>query len=637
MRVHIHQSAFPALDTQKVEIVERKGRGHPDSICDALAEELSLALGRFYHERFASILHHNVDKVLLSGGSAQPSFGGGTIVEPFDLYFAGRAVREFEGIQVPVEGLALEVSRKWLGSHLHALDPAKHVRVNCLVRSGSKDLVALFGRQRETGTWLANDSSCGVGFAPFTELESIVYRVEHHLNRVARKTGRGAVGEDIKVMGVRSGDVIHLTLAVAMIDRHLGSVEAYAREKAELAELVSQAARWFTDRDVTVDVNSADDLAQEQVYLTVTGTSAEAGDDGEAGRGNRANGLITPYRLMTLESVSGKNPVSHVGKLYNLGAGLMADKLVRTLPGVAEAAIALVSQIGRPITEPQLVDVQVRTADAGALDDLHGAIDDIVQEQLAGLGSLWKDLLDGRLRSGRWPFGRGNFTRSGREQERVRDRDDLVREIGRQVRETANWTGRSHFDPAVMEAVRSVPRHRFVPPGEEALAYVDGPLAIGYGQTISQPYIVALMTELAEVQADDVVLEIGTGSGYQAAVLAELASELYTVERVPALAQAARRRLQELGYCNIQTRLSDGYEGWPEHAPFDAIVVTAAAPEIPPPLVAQLSRGGRMVIPINKGGYSQELKLIIKDGAGRVSERSILPVAFVPLQRAVER
>jgi S-adenosylmethionine synthetase len=166
MQFHVREFPYPALDHQPVEIVERKGRGHPDSICDALAEELGLALARFYHDRFDVILHHNVDKVLLSGGSAQPNFGGGSVVEPIELYLAGRAVQEFQGTRVPVEKLAIEVSRNWLGSNLHAFDAEKHVRVHCLVRGGSKDLVALFGRQRETGTWLANDTSCGVVLRP---------------------------------------------------------------------------------------------------------------------------------------------------------------------------------------------------------------------------------------------------------------------------------------------------------------------------------------------------------------------------------------------------------------------------------------------------------------------------------------
>lgn len=637
MQLNIRQLAYPALDHQPVEIVERKGQGHPDSICDALAEELSLALARFYRAHFESILHHNVDKVLLSGGSAQPSFGGGAVVDPIDLYLAGRAVQQFQGTRIPLEKLAVDVSRDWLRSHLHALDPDKHVRVHCLIRSGSPDLVALFGRQRETGTWLANDTCCGVGFAPFSELEQIVYRVERHFNRVARKTAQRAVGEDIKVMGVRSSGAIHLTIAVALIGRFLGGIEDYARQKAGLAERAAQSARCFTDREVSVDVNVADDLARQQIYLTVTGTSAEAGDDGAAGRGNRANGLITPYRLMTLESVAGKNPVSHVGKLYNFAAGLMADALVRSLPGVTEAGVVLVSQIGQPIATPQFIDVQVRTADARALDDLRGPIEDIVQQQLANLGSLWKALLDGRMGSDRWPFRCGNLTLKSCQGEYLREREEMVRGIEVEARDTETWTGRSRFAPAVMDALRCVPRHRFVPPSEEAVAYINGPLAIGHGQTISQPYMVALMTDLAQIDGDDAVLEVGTGSGYQAAVLAELASELYTIERVPALAEAAGRRLRELGYGNVQSRLGDGYEGWPEQAPFDAIVVTAAAGEVPPPLVAQLSRGGRMVIPVNQGAYSQELKLIVKDQAGRVSERSILPVAFVPLKRSVER
>ncbi|MGF1613466.1 MAG: protein-L-isoaspartate(D-aspartate) O-methyltransferase [Gammaproteobacteria bacterium] len=637
MRINVRPFPFPALASQAVEIVERKGRGHPDSICDALAEELGLELMRFYREWFDAILHHNVDKVLLAGGSAQPAFGGGSVVAPMELYFAGRAVQTFQGKSVPVGSLALEVSRRWLASHLHALDPDQHVRVHCLIRGGSRDLVELFGRHRETGIGLANDTSCGVGFAPLSELEKIVSRVEGRLNRLARKAGRQAVGEDIKVMGVRSGEAVQLTIAVALIDRFLGGIDDYARQKMELVEQVGHIVRGITDRNVSVVLNGADDLPRQRVYLTVTGTSAESGDDGEAGRGNRANGLITPYRPTTLESVAGKNPVSHVGKLYNLGAGLMADALVRRLPDVTEAGVAMVSQIGRPVTEPQLVDVQMRAADSRGLDDVRGAIDEIVQEQLARLGFLWEELLDGRIKGDRWPFARGHFTLTGGQDERSPERDEMVNGIARQAQETAGWTGRDHFAPSVMAAMRCVPRHRFVPPSEEAVAYVDGPLAIGHGQTISQPYIVALMTDLADIQADDVVLEIGTGSGYQAAVLAELARELYTVERVPALADAARRRLKALGYDNIEVQLGDGYEGWPEQAPFDAIVVTAAAPEVPPPLVAQLSLGGRLVIPVHVGAYSQDLKLVVKDPAGRVSERSVLPVAFVPLRRAVER
>lgn len=174
------QTFFPA--SQSVEVVERKGLGHPDTLCDALAEQLSMNLCRFYQERFGLILHHNVDKVLLYGGRSRPAFGGGEVLEPLEIFLAGRATREFDGITVPVERLALEGSQEWLRQHLHALNPDCHVKIHCLIRPGSVDLVELFLRQRQTGVWLANDTSYGVGFAPLTDRERVILHVESHLN-----------------------------------------------------------------------------------------------------------------------------------------------------------------------------------------------------------------------------------------------------------------------------------------------------------------------------------------------------------------------------------------------------------------------------------------------------------------------
>ena len=217
--------------------------------------------------------------------------------------------------------------------------------------------------------------------------------------------------------------------------------------------------------------------------------------------------------------------------------------------------------------------------------------------------------------------------------ERAKDRAEMVRQIEREALQTAQYTGRSAFAPAVMQAMATVPRHKFVPMGEEPVAYVDGPLPIGHGQTISQPYIVALMTDLAEINDESIVLEVGSGSGYQAAVLAEIAREVYSVELIPVLAETARERLQDQGYTNVAIRIGDGYEGWQEHAPFDAIVVTAAAHDVPPPLVAQLKPGGRLVIPVDRTWFGQELILITKSADGEVAQRDILPVSFVPLRR----
>jgi len=211
---------------------------------------------------------------------------------------------------------------------------------------------------------------------------------------------------------------------------------------------------------------------------------------------------------------------------------------------------------------------------------------------------------------------------------------DMLRDIEREVAYTRHEIGRDAFAPRVMAAMAAVPREQFVPEFGRHLAFANGPLAIGHGQTISQPYIVALMTDLLAPRPQDCILEIGTGSGYQAAVLAELVRQVHSVEIIAALATAAGQRLTRLGYDNISVRHADGFHGWPEHAPFDGIVVTAAAPQVPPPLVEQLKPGARLVIPVGMPGGVQELKVVEKHADGSITSRNILLVAFVPLTRA---
>ncbi len=216
--------------------------------------------------------------------------------------------------------------------------------------------------------------------------------------------------------------------------------------------------------------------------------------------------------------------------------------------------------------------------------------------------------------------------------EAKREREALLQEIATDAAETASYTGRARFTPRTMAAMAKVPREDFVRSGDEDHAHLNMPLPIGYGQTISQPYIVALMTDLLDLTGEERVLEIGTGSGYQAAILAELAREVFSIEVVEALAHAAAAKLARLGYRNAHVKTGDGAQGWPEHAPFDAIIVTAAAGEgVPPVLVAQLRPGGRLVAPVGKGRFAQKLMLVTKDEEGRVAEESVLPVAFVPL------
>lgn len=210
-------------------------------------------------------------------------------------------------------------------------------------------------------------------------------------------------------------------------------------------------------------------------------------------------------------------------------------------------------------------------------------------------------------------------------------RKGMVEIIKSEVRETRGYLGRETLSETTVEAMERVKRHAFVPALSRAYAYQNRPLSIGYGQTISQPYIVAVMTDMLELEKTDKVLEIGTGSGYQAAVLAEVAKEVYSVEVISKLGLAAKKRLERLGYKNVTTTIGDGYYGWEEHAPYDAIIVTAAAGQIPPPLLKQLKPGGKMIIPVKSFYYVQYLILVSKDEKGDVTTRQTLPVMFVPL------
>lgn len=393
MELRIERTDSRPLARGGVEIVERKGRGHPDTICDAIAEEAGNALSRHYVDRFGAILHHNVDKVLLVAGASRPRFGGGEVVEPIEITIAGRAAREVHGEAVPVDEIVIEAARGWLRRHLRHLDVDAHVRVSTRIRPGSSELVENFMRQARTGVWLANDTSVGVGFAPLTRLERTVLELERELSSPELAAQRPEVGEDVKVMGIRTDRRIEITVADALVDRHVRDLNDYTDKRQSLRRHAESAAERLAGMPVRAVLNAADDLAEGAVYITVTGTSAEVGDDGEAGRGNRANGLITPYRPMTLESVAGKNPVSHVGKIYNVTAQRMAADLVARVPGVQWAEVLLVSRIGRPVREPRVAHVRLGT-ESGAMG---GGVDDIVQEHLAATATLWRELIEGRL------------------------------------------------------------------------------------------------------------------------------------------------------------------------------------------------------------------------------------------------
>jgi S-adenosylmethionine synthetase len=395
MEVSVHRLEGPTTQDRPVEIVERKGLGHPDSICDAIADAFARRLCHFYLERFGAVLHHNVDKVLLRGGVARAAFGGGEILEPIELWLCGRATESYRGVAIPIAELGEEVARTWFRRHLHAFDPEKHLRVHCITHPGSSDLVELFGASRRGDVFLANDTSCGVGYAPSTPLERAVLKIERELNAGPTKRLRPAWGEDVKVLGFRRGLDVSLTVACALVGGFVPDIHAYQSEKQLLAESADTWASAELGRSPELVVNAADDLARGEVYLTVTGTSAEAGDDGEVGRGNRANGLITPFRPMTLEADAGKNPLTHVGKIYSLIAPRIAAAIVEQVDSVEEAHCALVGRIGAPVFEPSLVSLELRIAPEAPFLAIQRRAEECARALLERLASsFWREWID---------------------------------------------------------------------------------------------------------------------------------------------------------------------------------------------------------------------------------------------------
>jgi len=383
-----------AVEDQEVEIVERKGLGHPDSICDGIAEHVSRALANAYIERFGTVLHYNTDETQLVAGSAAPAYGGGEIIEPIYMLITGRATNRYDGRRIPTETIALRAARDYLTENFPHLEFGTDVVVEARLGEGSGDLQEVFG---EEGTVpMANDTSFGVGHAPLTETERIVLNAEWRLNG-EYKAENPEVGRDIKVMGKREGDRIDVTVAVAMVDRYLGDLDAYDEAVRGVREFVERMAAEYTDREVEVHVNTADDYDEGAVYLTTSGTSAEMGDDGSVGRGNRANGLITPNRSMSMEATSGKNPVNHIGKIYNLLSTEIAEVVVEEVGGIREVRIRLLSQIGQPIDRPHVADASLVTAEGVSVGDIGAEVEAVIDRELANVTDVTQRVIDGEL------------------------------------------------------------------------------------------------------------------------------------------------------------------------------------------------------------------------------------------------
>jgi S-adenosylmethionine synthetase len=384
----IEKSDFP-------ELCERKGIGHPDTVCDAVADACSRALCVYYLDNFDRVYHHNVDKAALVGGTARPKYGGGQIIQPQYFLIVGRAINQIlkecgDGTHkleyIPIPIICIETQRNVLSKIFRNLDLNKDIQFDYAVRPGSIDLTGVFDESHHSEEVpLANDTSFGVGYAPYSDAEKITLEAERLINSDKFKDKCPASGEDVKVMTERIGNEVGITIAAAMISKYIKDASEYVSYTNQVKEAVLDlAADIIPERDVTCQVNVADNIEKGIMYLTITGTSAEAGDDGEVGRGNRANGLITPCRTMSLEAVCGKNPINHVGKLYNVLSTEIAREIIKRGQGdILEAHVKLLSQIGREITNPWVNSIEIIPADNVSFDSVKKIAEEVSNEKLS--------------------------------------------------------------------------------------------------------------------------------------------------------------------------------------------------------------------------------------------------------------
>jgi len=402
---------------QQVEIVERKGVGHPDYICDAVMDEISVALSQEYIRRFGDILHHNIDKGMLVAGQVERRFGGGRVIKPMELIIGDRATFEVGGRKIPVEDIAIETARRWFRKNLRFVDGEREVRYRVVLAPASEELTDIFARKGKVRG--ANDTSAAVGYAPFTPTEGAVFEMERFLNSPDFKTRFPETGEDVKVMGLRRGKTLELTVAMPMLARYIMSEGEYFKRKGEILKAlkdfskarlagkglpfedvnpVRRLGRGLLSNGVKLYYNTLDKKGHGLggVYLSLLGTSAEDADSGQVGRGNRVNGVISLNRPMGTEAAAGKNPASHVGKIYTILAHELAREVYNKVEGIKEVYIWLLGQIGMPIDRPQLASAQIILKKGVEHSRAVRKVEAIVGDGISRVGELTRGLAEGR-------------------------------------------------------------------------------------------------------------------------------------------------------------------------------------------------------------------------------------------------
>jgi S-adenosylmethionine synthetase len=388
------------LEKRPLEITERKGLGHPDTMCDNIMNQVSIDLSTEYVKRFGHIYHHNLDKGLIAAGETNVKFGGGKVNKPILIVYGDRATFKVGNEEVPVNEIAIKSTKAWLKKNLRFIEPDLHVKFQSEIKPGSTALQDIFSRKK-AGEYLgANDTSAAVGFAPYTKQEKLVLGLEKYLNSKEFKKEHPESGEDVKLMALRRRSKVDLTVAMAMVDRFINSESEYFKRKAEIYDSINT---WISDKGgferVKVSLNALDAKGRglDGLYLTVLGTSAEAGDSGQVGRGNNVRGVIALLRPMSSEAAAGKNPVSHVGKIYNLLSYRIADRIVEEVNGVHETYVWLLSRIGHPINKPMVVSAQLIPEKGVTVGDVKPEIEEIIADEFEHLSDFCDDLAKGHV------------------------------------------------------------------------------------------------------------------------------------------------------------------------------------------------------------------------------------------------
>ena len=386
------------LEKQRIEIVERKGLGHPDYICDAVMDQISVRLSQEYLAKAGTILHHNVDKSLLVAGESEPRFSGGVMKQPMLFVFGDRATSQINDEKINVEEIAKQVAKNWFRKNMRFVNPEEHVKYQVELKQGSVGLMDIFKRPGEVLG--ANDTSAAVGYAPMTETEKIVKKTEKFLNSEEFKKRFPESGEDIKVMGCRNNSHLQLTISMAFVDHYISSEEEYFERKMKILEQTRKFVKKKTHyASLNAQLNTLDEHGRGfgGLYLTVLGTSADSGDSGQVGRGNRVNGLISLNRPFSSEAAAGKNPVSHVGKIYNALTFKIAQQVYEQVPEVAEVYIWLLSKIGVPIDQPAIAAAQVVMKENNSIEKVRREIKRVLDYELENINMFCTELAQGKV------------------------------------------------------------------------------------------------------------------------------------------------------------------------------------------------------------------------------------------------